>query len=182
VRLLHNGALKVEYGLDSLGSTYRARLLEAPRTCYDSLRTCRGDRQPAASQHSPLLRRSPSPQNYPTARNTRRSRSRSRESRLLTIAKRKRVGSSGETRDARTGITRRRFCFREQSRLTFSKQRFCVRRGTRRRRHGPRRGFGARSRRRASPLDATGRPRSNARRSRVTRAPPSPRQQNERPP
>src|ERR687893_103531 len=64
-------------------STWPVGLLEAPRTCYDSLRTCRGDRQSAASQHSPLLRRSPSPQNYPTARNTRRSRSRPRESRLL---------------------------------------------------------------------------------------------------
>src|ERR671916_783153 len=73
---------RLSMGLDILRSTYRVRLLVAPRTCYDSLRTCRGDRQPAASRHSPLLRRSPSQQNYPIARNTRRSRSRSRESPL----------------------------------------------------------------------------------------------------
>src|SRR5215208_4265212 len=70
----------IEYGLDSLRPTYRVRLLEAPRTCYDSMRTCRGDRQLAASQHSRPPWRAPPPQKDPTARSTRRSRSRSRES------------------------------------------------------------------------------------------------------
>lgn len=54
-----------------------------------------------------------------------------------TTGMRKRVGSSGEARDAGTGIARRGFSFREQSRLTLSKQQFCVRRGARQHRHGP---------------------------------------------
>ena len=54
-----------------------------------------------------------------------------------TTGKRKRVSSTGEARDAGTGIARRGFSFREQSRLTLSKQQFCVRRGARQHRHGP---------------------------------------------
>src|SRR5918999_2441043 len=53
----------------------------------------------------------------------------------------------------------------------FSKLQPCVRRGARRHRHGPRRGFGARSRCRAFPRDATGRLPASGRRSRKTRVP-----------
>ena len=64
----------------------------------------------------------------------------------------------------------------------FSKLQACVRRGARRHRLGPRRGFGARSRCRAFPRDATGHLPASGRRSRKTRAPLSPRQQSERSP
>jgi hypothetical protein len=77
-----DGSQGIECGLYSLRSTYCVKLLEAPRTRCDSLRTCRGERQPAASQHSPPLQRAPSEQTYPTARSTHGSQSRPRESRL----------------------------------------------------------------------------------------------------